>query len=254
MSLRQNIKNLLINLGCYRWVRRTYHRLLMTNVEKDRHSQVMFYSDFLSPGDLCFDVGANIGAKTEVFLDIGARVVAVEPQPECLRELRARCGSNPRLTVIEAAVGRNIGEAKLFVGGQSSTSSLLPGWDSGSKGELKVQVTTLDKMIEQHGVPRFCKIDVEGFELEVLGGLNQPIPIISLEYHLDNHSIDNTMACIDKLAVWGHLSLNITHGEKSGLCWPDWVTLEQFRRDFPERAPRSLTCGYGDILIRSEVD
>lgn len=253
MDFRRYMKEALIELGCYRWGRRAYHQLLPTKVGRDHRRQVEFYSEFLSPGDLCFDVGANIGAKSEIFLDTGARVVAFEPQPGCLREMRARCGSNRRLAVVAAAIGRRAGEATLFVGAQTSTSSLRPDWDPDSRGELKVPVVTLDGMIEKYGLPRFCKIDVEGFELEVLGGLSQPIPVISLEYHLDNCDIEKTMSCLDRIAAWGPLLLNLTYGEEPGLSWPEWVSLEQFRSDFPDRAPRSSTCGYGDIFIRSNA-
>ena len=48
--------------------------------------------------------------------------------------------------------------------------------------EVEVEVTTLDALIAAHGVPAFCKIDVEGYEHAVLEGLSRPLPGLSLEY------------------------------------------------------------------------
>jgi hypothetical protein len=45
-----------------------------------------------------------------------------------------------------------------------------------------VPLVTLDELIARHGEPQFCKIDVEGFELEVLTGLTRPLPALSFEY------------------------------------------------------------------------
>ena len=47
-----------------------------------------FYSRLVKPRDLCFDVGANIGSKTKIFLELGARVVCIEPQPNCVDVLK----------------------------------------------------------------------------------------------------------------------------------------------------------------------
>src|SRR5439155_7684012 len=59
-----------------------------------------FYSAFVGPNDLVFDVGANVGNRTKVFLRLGSRVVAVEPQPACVSLLAEAFGREPRLTVV----------------------------------------------------------------------------------------------------------------------------------------------------------
>ncbi len=253
MGVRTQLKRMLIQSGLYHSSRRIYHQLLPTKTRGEHRRQIEFYSEFVGVDDLVFDVGANIGAKSEVFLDLGARVISFEPQLDCCAEAHARCGSNSRLTIVAAAVGKQSGEATLFVSGQSATSSFLPNWNNDTLHELSVPVVTLDSMIAKYGLPRFCKIDVEGFELDVLLGLSHPLPMISLEYHLNNVGVVKTLACLDRLESWGPLSLNITKGEEPGLFWSEWVSLEHFRRIFPDHAPRSSTCSYGDILIRSEA-
>jgi FkbM family methyltransferase len=143
--------------------------------------------EFVRPGALVFDVGANRGEYAEMFARLGARVIAIEPTPELTDEIRLRAPS----AVIEAcAVGAADGEGKLFVGASDGDSTLSARYVDVLERELgvemwplDVQVVTLDTLIARHGRPEFLKIDVEGFEPEVLSGLSQPVPALSFEYH-----------------------------------------------------------------------
>ena len=95
-----------------------------------RHRQQMraFYSDFIRDGDLCFDVGANMGNRVDVFLELGARVVAVEPQDDCCRELRRKYGTSERVEVVPKALGETNGEARLMISSASTLSTLSNEW------------------------------------------------------------------------------------------------------------------------------
>ena len=83
------LKALTHRLGIYRTAR-LIHRNISPRRRAQYRAEISFYSNFISSNDLCFDIGANIGSKTEAFLAIGASVVAVEPQPDLAREIRAR--------------------------------------------------------------------------------------------------------------------------------------------------------------------
>lgn len=187
-----------------------------------------------------------------MLLALGARVVAFEPQPDCFREMKARC-CNRRLSAINAAVGAAPGELPMYIQGNRAVSSLKPDWSRGAESVLRVPVMTLDQAIDLHGLPVFCKIDVEGFEMEALQGLSHPLPYLSLEYHLDPDDIQKTLSCIDYLSRFGALSMNITRGEEAEFAWPDWVDYDAFRDYFPSRAPRTIDCGYGDIFVRTRM-
>jgi hypothetical protein len=100
-SAAATAKKLSISLGIYRPAR-ALHGLLLGDKNKSDHKTLL--SEFIRPGDLAFDVGANIGDRTDLMLSLGANVVAFEPQPICAREVRAR-GSAKRLTVVE---GRSV--------------------------------------------------------------------------------------------------------------------------------------------------
>ena len=254
-KIRQNIKRAAIACQVYSPLRRIYRRLLNHEGLRRLRREMAFYTSFVSPGDLCFDVGSNIGAKTEVLLAIGARVVAFEPQPDCFREMSARC-RNRRLSAINAAVGAAPGELPMYIQGNRAVSSLKPDWSHGAKSVLRVPVITLDQAIDLHGLPVFCKIDVEGFEMEVLKGLSHPLPYLSLEYHLDPDDIQKTLSCIEYLSRFGELSMNITRGEEMEFAWPNWVDYAAFRDHFPARAPgrstaRTATSSYARGCDRS---
>src|SRR5579863_93384 len=132
------------------------------NPLKRRRARV-FYRQFVRPGDLCFDIGAHLGDRTGHFLALGARVVAVEPQPGALAVLRHLYGRNPRVAIIAAAAGAAPGEAELRLDPANPTvASLSPEWQaqvsraasfSGIRWREshRVAVTTLDALIAAHG-------------------------------------------------------------------------------------------------------
>jgi FkbM family methyltransferase len=147
-------KRLSISLGLYKPAR-SMHRLIFKSEGKTFAAHKAMLSQFISPGDLAFDVGANIGDRTEMMLSLGARVVAFEPQTECAREIRAR--GNNRLTVVEKAVGATYGIATFHVKEDSTKSTLVPNLPRGREiGALQVPVTTIDSAIKQFGNPRYC--------------------------------------------------------------------------------------------------
>ena len=153
-----------------------------------------FYAALIRPGDLCFDIGAHVGNRLWAWTSLGAQVVGIEPQPICMRFLRRWYGKHPAVTLIEAAVGAVPGRQPLWISAQTPTvSTLSRRWidevqQAASFAHVRwaegqaVEVTTLDALIAQYGEPHFCKIDVEGYESEVLRGLSRPLPALSLEY------------------------------------------------------------------------
>jgi FkbM family methyltransferase len=148
------------------------------------------YRGFVGPGDLAFDIGASIGENTELLARAGARVVAVEPLEECA----AMIPRSEHVRVLERAVGAEPGSLELMVCARSldiSTASqewigalAAAGFGVGPWEERRtVAVCTVDELVEEFGVPDFIKIDVEGYELEVLRGMSRCVRALSLETH-----------------------------------------------------------------------
>src|SRR5689334_11736434 len=90
-----------------------------------------FYSQFLGPDDLAFDIGAHVGSRERAWRALGARVIAVEPAPDCLWILRRLYGRDSAVTIVPAAVGAEAGRARLAVSLATPTvSSLSSTWRS----------------------------------------------------------------------------------------------------------------------------
>ncbi|PMR67038.1 FkbM family methyltransferase [Halomonas heilongjiangensis] len=191
------------------------------------------YVGFVGPGDLVFDVGAHLGDRTAAFQALGARVVALEPQPALAPWLERLVGRRRGVTLLPWAVGAEAGEAELAVSEATPTvSTLAREWrhaigdrNPGFRGvrwerRQRVQVTTLDALIAEHGLPRFCKIDVEGFEAEVLAGLGQPVAAVSVEFVAG--ALEVAEACVARLVELGDYRFNAIAGEGRRFLWPEW--------------------------------
>ncbi len=192
-----------------------------------------FYSQFISPGDLCFDVGANLGNRIEIFLSLGAKIIAVEPQESCLRYLRQKYKNPDQVVIISKGLDEQSGERELLIADESAVSSMALDWvnEKESQGlyhwdrKITVSVTTLDNLISTYGLPKFCKIDVEGFEYQVLKGLTHPIPALSFEYHAD--VLGTTLFCIERLTSIAAYEFNYSVGETMILAHEQWVTTQE---------------------------
>lgn len=198
------------------------------------------YAPFVAEGDLVFDIGAHVGDRTLAFSALGAQVVALEPQPALAAFLRRTAGRRRGVEVLEQAVGGESGTGELQMSRATPTvSSMNARWtrDIGSRNpgfagvrwdrSIEVPVTTLDRLIEVHGLPRFCKIDVEGHEAEVLAGLGQPLTAISLEFVAG--ALDVARACVDRLEQLGDYRFNCVIGEQRKFQWDQWQSGDQVR-------------------------
>ncbi len=191
------------------------------------------YRPFVQPGDLVFDVGAHLGDRTAAFQSLGARVVAFEPQPALATWLARIVGRRDGVTLRREAVGARPGTATLAVARRHPTVSTLaddwrrrvpvnnPGfrdveWD----GEVEVPVTTLDRLLAEYGVPSFVKVDVEGFEAEVLAGLSTPVPAASVEFVAGG--LDVAVRCIERLSTLATYEFNAIAGEGRLFRWSAW--------------------------------
>jgi len=245
------IKHLCRSTALYHSAKMLYWHLLRQDYLAKFYQEVTSYSELLEPNSLCFDVGANIGEKTEKLLKAGMKVVAFEPQAGCMRELEARCRHyRSKLVKCRYAIGAEPGDATLYIHKYHCHSSLNRDW-SESKVITSTQVSmiTLDQAIAEFGKPKYCKIDVEGWEYEVIKGLTQPVPLLSFEYHLQENNIHQTFTCLNYLSSLGELRINITPAEKLLFTFQEWVTLEEFIKLFPDIFQLHEEYNYGDIFV-----
>ncbi len=198
------------------------------------------YGQFVQRGDLVFDVGAHVGDRIASFRRLGARVIAVEPQPAFARLLGLIYGRSRDVVIEPVAVGREIGSTRIMINPDNPTVSTAsqdfvsaardaPGWETQRwTRSLVVPVTTLDTLIARHGVPSFIKIDVEGFEAEALQGLSQPVKALSFEFTTIQRAI--ALACIDRCVTLGLSRFNAALGESQTFAQTDWIDPVAIRR------------------------
>ena len=216
------------------------------------------YTPLVDEGDLVFDVGAHLGDRSAAFAALGARVIALEPQPKIARWLSRLVGRNERIIIRTDAVGRAPGTARLAVSRATPTvSTLSDSWrekvsksNSGFRAvrweeSVEVSVVTLDSLIETYGTPRFCKIDVEGYEAEVLAGLSRAVPGISLEFV--SGDLDGAVACIHRLGELGAYEFNAIQGEGREFLFSEWETPGQMTTWLESGADGASS---GDIYAR----
>jgi FkbM family methyltransferase len=214
-----------------------------------RNQEVGFYRSLLEgfkEGDVIYDIGANHGGKTDMFLRLGARVVAVEPDDSNQRILQKkfiwmRLKPKP-VDIVGKAVSKETGTATMWVhepGSAKNTISekwvdVLAG-DGSRFGQTlsfqqskSVPTVTLDELFKRYGMPFFIKIDVEGHEVSVLEGLSKPVPFLSFEVNLPEF-VDEGCECVRILARTNPAGqFNYAADCKDGLRLSHWADAAEF--------------------------
>ena len=215
------------------------------------------YRNFVQPGDLVFDIGAHVGDRIAAFRRLGARVVAVEPQPALAKTLHLIYGRDPMVEIEAAAVGRQPGSIELNVNPANPTVSTAsadfiaaaadaPGWESQVWSKrVQVLLTTIDALIANYGTPAFIKIDVEGFEAEALAGLSQPIAALSFEFTLIQRNV--ARECIERCRELRYTEFNAALGESQTFEHAEWVDAGAVSRWLDGLPPPANS---GDIYAR----
>jgi FkbM family methyltransferase len=166
--------------------------------------EMLTWRQYLRPGDLFIDVGANIGSYTIWAAELGAEVVALEPAKDTFALLAENVALNSySVKLVEAAAGAICGTARL-TSGQDCVNRLDP------QGTVETTMVTIDSIIKD-GIVAGMKVDVEGFEIEVLRGCERAlserrIRLIQLEWNASSRTAVGTdrQPVADLLAVYGY--------------------------------------------------
>jgi FkbM family methyltransferase len=198
------------------------------------------YGRFVGRGDLVFDIGAHVGGRVASFRRLGARMVAVEPQPAMVKVLKLFYGRDADVAIEAVAVGRSTGTIRLMINADNPTVSTTsrefvnaargaPGWEAQHwSRSIRVPVTTLDSLIDKYGTPDFIKIDVEGFEEEALRGLAHAVKALSFEFTTIQRDV--ALACIERCITLGYARFNAALGESQTFVNADWVGGKEIAR------------------------
>jgi FkbM family methyltransferase len=214
------------------------------------------YAQFIRPNALVFDVGANHGQYASFFLQLKANVIAIEPQPSCWSDLEKLVDQSTNLLLVKSGLGAEVGTGVLYLGNMDEVSSLSSefreaysryaylNWEK----TIDVPVTTIDALIAAYGIPDFCKIDTEGWEVEVLKGLSSPIPALSIEYaSLLRHK---AVEAIERLSEIGVYEFNFSAYENYRWYFKTWQTTSEIKKSLLQLDPKIL---HGDIFARLKM-
>lgn len=217
------------------------------------------YARFLKSGQLAFDIGSHVGDRIGSFRRLGARVVALEPQPLCARAIREIYTGDGNVSLVEAACGPQAGTLTLHINSRNPTVTTASddfvraadgagGWEGQVWDQsIDVPVTTFDKLIADHGMPDFAKIDVEGFEADVLAGLTTPVPALSFEFTTIQRDI--AIRCLDRLDQLGTYQFDVALGEAQRLTFGHWITAGEMKLHI-ESLPHEANSGDVYCVLR----
>lgn len=257
--LKEQARMALKRAGLYNRLRTSsIHDLYRTVADKNwivaRNKQIDFYGRIfpeLRQRDLIFDVGANEGLKTDLFLRLGAQVIAVEPDETNQRILEERFVqfrfARRPVVIVGKAVSDKTEMKSMWVDGPgSAVNTLSEKWATALKDNKArhtyghfgldfaqhraVETTTLEELIAVYGRPLFIKIDVEGYELNVIKGLRSPVPHLSFEVNLPEFRPEG-LQCVELLGDLARSGqFNYAVDCEQGLALQTWLNAGEFGR------------------------
>lgn len=226
---------------------------MLSNLPRRLNRKFNFYANLIHKGDLCFDIGANIGKKSELFLKLGAKVIAFEPQSACHEKLASLKEKYSNFDFYPFAVGAENGQAGLQLANESEVATLSDDFVAYyTSDKVKwhdkeiVKVQTLEALIDSFGIPKYCKIDTEGYELHILSGLTSRIRVIEFEF--TGGFIADTLKIIDVLDGEG-VTFNYIRNEHLKFRSKKWLDGKQMKAVIRALDRHNL---HGNIFVRHE--
>jgi FkbM family methyltransferase len=206
-------------------------------------AEVEFYRKLISslPAGRIVDIGANRGSKSEIFYRFADGVVAIEPDRDAVRTLKARFRRKP-VIVLELAIAERTEQIPFYrFGPGSAFNTASSDWaasmtDGTNHMQLKlsepqatyVQGETLANIVSKYRPVKYVKIDAEGLEEKIVSTLGEAVPLISMEFNLPQ-MWDSLQQCVKHLeGLNKQYRFNVSTTEPPDhLEWEEWLTAHE---------------------------
>lgn len=151
-----------------------------------------FYQSFLIKNNLIFDIGANLGDKSHIFLKFTDKIILYEPEEDLFERLKFRFRKNNKVILNNLLISDLIGDVVFnSVVGDEAYSSIINNYKDNfdhlkNKTVIKKlkKSSTLNFEINKYGIPYYVKIDCEGAENLIIKNLKYNIDVLSFEANL----------------------------------------------------------------------
>jgi FkbM family methyltransferase len=255
--MKESLKGIAARMGLLPILQRINYRMSFYNKSSSHPRKItyLFYRNFIAKGDLVFDIGSNIGDRVSIFREMGATTVAVEPQTTCVEEMQKRFGQYKNVHIENVGVGEKRDKMNFYICEEDSRLSTFSVdqmensyFTDTTKWTKKavIDILTMDDLIERYGIPQFVKIDVEGYEENVLSGLTRSVPSLSFEF--SSRQPEKIGHCIGLLArIDSRYRFNVSFGETFAMHFPDWVDAAGVMEAIRVAGEKASGHAWGDI-------
>ena len=195
--------------------------------------------------NLIFDIGANLGSTVKIFIRKSKKIVAFEPNKLLVNNLKEMF-KHDNVIIDTRALSDKVGTKVFNVSNADSLSTFSEDWIHNSRfsntitwdTQIEVETTTLDNIIEEYGIPDYVKIDVEGYEYEVLSSLTKFLPDTLFAFEWAEETKDKICLILEHVNNLGYRSFGYTEEDKVLFDGEiDWVGYEKFLKTVEEFKP-----------------
>lgn len=186
---------------------------------------------------IAFDIGANIGQTVDELLPNYDKIICFEPNPSLVTIIKDKFFNNDKITIEELGLSDKIETKKFNISNSHVVSTFSEDWINNSRftnvynwdTSIDVKTTTLDEVIDKYGIPYFIKIDVEGYEYEVIKGLTKLLEntYFAFEWAEEQYLIVNKT--IKYLKELGYNNFTYTYQDSlltlENISWSKWEDL-----------------------------
>jgi len=197
--------------------------------------------------NLVFDIGANIGNTVRIFIKHSKKVIAFEPNP-ILKSKLSKMFEGDNVVIDTRAISNKNGTQILNISSSFSISTFSDEWINNSRFSLnsiwdyptEVETATLNQIIYEYGVPDYIKIDVEGFEYEIITAFDKFLPKTIFSFEWAEEMQEKIKLSINHAYNLGYKSFAYTDGDEVLFDYEiNWIGYEELINEIetfiPER-------------------